>query len=480
MKLTLRRKIFLTFFVFLLVVGAFWSMNYFKQRHLEQTIQILEKEHDLFNTILEARRYEKNFFLTMEYRNLGDALSYVRGGERALSSIMATKGPRIRTYDLNDKLQKLRTYKAALAALTNYYEGGFVKTPDKLVHNLARHDEEVRSSGKQITSDLELMLQEESRYLSGLVSEARTYHLITLAAILALCTFTALYLVFNVNRPLKSIENAIDKIAQGDFEHIPALTTGDEFASLVTSLNHMIEELNRRSEQLVQREKMASLGTLTSGVAHELNNPLNNISTSIQILMEESQDTDSEYHRELLRETEHQVDRARDIVKALLEFARDTSFSPRPVRLKNLVMKTLKLIRGEVPANVNIQVDIPDSINAELDPRRIQQVLINLIMNGVHAMEGKGRLDVVATEMPDGQGFYLQVKDTGEGIAPENLPKIFEPFFTTKDVGHKDVGEGSGLGLPVCHGIIEQHGGRIEVESELGKGSTFTVFFPKS
>ncbi|MBW1858777.1 MAG: HAMP domain-containing protein [Deltaproteobacteria bacterium] len=480
MKITLRRKIILTFFVFLLVGGAFWSMNYFKQRHLERTIQILEKEHELLNTILEARRYEKNFFLTMEYRNLDDALSYVRGGEQALSSIMGEKGPRIHTYNLNDKLQKLRKYKGALTALSVYYEDGFLKLPTELMENLVRHDQEVRSSGKQITGDVELMLKEEGRYLSRQLTEARTYHFIALAAILSLCVFTALYLVFNVIRPLKSIEHAIDQIARGDFENIPALSTGDEFASLVTSLNHMIEELNRRSEQLVQREKMASLGTLTSGVAHELNNPLNNISTSIQILMEESDDADREYHKELLRETEHQVDRARDIVKALLEFARDTSFSPRPVRLKDLVEKTLKLIKGEVPANVSIELDIPDGITAELDPRRIQQVLINLIINGVQAMDGNGSLDIVATEMPDGHGFYLQVKDSGEGIPQENLPKIFEPFFTTKDSGHKDVGEGSGLGLSVCHGIIEQHGGRIEVESEQGKGTTFTIFLAET
>jgi signal transduction histidine kinase len=482
MKLTLRRKIFLTFFVFLLVGGTFWVMNYFKQRHLERTIQVLEKEHDLLNTILEARRYEKNFFLTMEYRNLADALTYVQGGEDALSSIIGEKGHRIRTYNLDDKLQKLQAYKGALAALSDYYEDGSLRSPTDLMENLGRHDEEVRSAGKQITSEVELMLKEEGGYVTRLVAEARNLHFIALAAILSLCIFTALYLVFNVNRPLKSIEGAIDRIARGDFENIPALSTGDEFASLVSSLNHMIEELNRRSEQLVQREKMASLGTLTSGVAHELNNPLNNISTSVQILMEELQDNtdDGGYHKELLKETEHQVDRARDIVKALLEFARDTSFSPRPVRLKPLVIKTLKLIRGEVPANVSIEIDIPESISAELDPRRIQQVLINLVMNGVQAMEGRGRLDIVATEAPDIRGFYLQIKDTGQGIPPENMPKIFEPFFTTKVAGHKDVGEGSGLGLSVCHGIIEQHGGYIKAESELGQGTTFTIFLPNS
>jgi signal transduction histidine kinase len=128
---------------------------------------------------------------------------------------------------------------------------------------------------------------------------------------------------------------------------------------------------------------------------------------------------------------------------------------------------------------VSIELDIPDGISAELDPRRIQQVLINLIINGVQAMEGRGRMDILATEAPDIRGFYLQIKDTGQGISPENLPKIFTPFFTTKIAGHKDVGEGSGLGLSVCHGIIEQHGGYIKVDSELGKGTTFTVFLPK-
>ena len=480
MRFSLRKKIIFTFCMFLLSGGFIWFMNYLKQNHLEQTLQVLEREHDLLNAILEARRYEKNYFLTLEYQNLLDALSYVRLGEQLLSNIMEKHGPRVLAENLDQKLEEIRTYKDSLVALTTYYEAGVLKSPEEFSGNLQMHGEDVRKVGKRITSDVEEIVKEESRYVNRLVNESRTYHFIALLAILSLCIFTALYLVFNVNRPLKSIEDAIDKIARGDYENIPGLSTGDEFESLVTSLNRMLGELHRRSEQLIQSEKMASLGTLTSGVAHELNNPLNNISTSIQILMEELEEGDLAFQKELLTETENQIERARDIVKALLEFSRARSFSPHPVYFKEVVGQTLKLISGEVPANVRITELVPNYIKAKMDPRRIQQVLINLIMNGLQAMEDGGELHIVAWEEEDeDQGFRFRVKDTGKGIRPEDLPKIFDPFFTTKGGAHKDVGQGSGLGLSVSRGIIEQHGGRIEVESEVGKGTTFTVFLPK-
>jgi two-component system NtrC family sensor kinase len=479
MKISLRRKIILTFCIFLLVGASIWFINYHKQHFLGRALQCLDKEQDLFNTILEARRYEKNYFLTSKYQNLHDALAYVNDGEQALSKIMEEQGHRILVDNLDERIEKLRRYKEALGALSRYYEGGSLMSSEGSTPDLSRHQEEVRTAGKQITSDVEQMVKKARQYVSELVAESRTYHFIALVAILCLCIFTTLYLVFNVIRPLKSIEKAIDHIARGDYENIPALSTGDEFESLVTSLNRMIEELHRRSEQLAQSEKMASLGTLTSGVAHELNNPLNNISTSVQILLEELEDTDLDYKKELLTETENQVERARDIVKALLEFSRARSFSPKRVYFKELVDETLKLMKGEIPTKVKIEVDVPDGIRAELDPRRIQQVLMNLITNGIQAMRKGGTLHIVARQNEQDHGFYFQVKDTGEGIVRSDLPRVFEPFFTTKDLGHKDVGQGSGLGLPVSKGIIEQHGGWIKPESEVGKGTTFTVFLPR-
>lgn len=489
MKISIRRKIILTFFVFMVIGAALWFLNYYNFHLLNRKLQILEKKANLLSTILEARRYEKNYFLSSESQYLHDALSYVRQGEQKLSNIIREYGRYTLARNLDQELKRLKEYKDSLASVLEHYDGGSLRVDKSLIGDLPGHQGEVRRLGKRITSDMEEMLTQERGYVNRLVNKSRSYHLVALAGIILLSVFTALFLVFNVNRPLKSIEGAILKIAQGDYKNIPALSTGDEFESLVTSLNSMIDELNRRSEQLIQTEKMASLGTLTSGVAHELNNPLNNISTSVQILLEELEEGAPEYQQELLRQTEGQVERARDIVKALLEFSRERSFSLKQVDFKDLVDDTIKLIKGELPADVELRVEVPEGIQAYIDQQRIEQVLLNLILNGVQAMEEGGVLKIMACKQEEKEEFCFKVQDTGEGIPEENLSKIFDPFFTSRDTKRDSksgppryegiVGQkGSGLGLSVSHGIVEKHGGRIEVESQVGKGTTFTVHLP--
>jgi len=474
MKISLRKKIILAISLLLVLGGSMWFLNYHKYHLLNQKLQILEKKDELFNTILEARRYEKNYFLYLEPNNLEEALSYVRRAEQKLSKIIEDYGRFTLSKNLDRELNDLQEYENALASLlTLHRETGSLKINGELTKIFSEHQEDIRALGKKITADMEIILAQERLYVNNLVRESRTYHFLALSGMIILSIVALLFLIFNVNRPLKSIEDAIHKIAEGDFKNIPAISTGDEFESLVTSLNNMINELNRRNEQLIQSRKMASLGTLTSGVAHELNNPLNNISTSVQILLEELEDGNLDYKRQLLLETETQIQRAKDIVKALLEFSRERSFSLKQVRFKDLVDDTIKLIKGEMPTNVELQVDVPEEIQGNMDLRRIQQVLINLILNGVQAMDDGGILNIRAYEKKDENGFCFEVEDTGKGIPTENLAKVFDPFFTTKEVG-----KGSGLGLSVSHGIIEQHRGRIEVESEMGKGTKFSIFLP--
>ena len=470
----MRRKITIAVSLFLTLSGFIWSLAYYKHHVLNQKLQILEKKDNLFNTVLEARRYEKNYFLYMGPENLEDALSYARKAGQQLSGIIGDYGRFTLAKNLEDNLEDLRKYENALSFLLNLHQQrGSPKINQDLIEVFSRHQKIIRGLGKKITEDMEAILAQERRYVSQLFRESRIYHFLTLLGIFVLSIFAVLFFVFVVNRPLKSIEDAIHKIAAGDYTNIPPISTGDEFESLVNSLNNMINELNKRSEQLVQARKLASLGTLTSGVAHELNNPLNNISTSVQILLEELDEDDLEYKKELLIETERQVERTRDIVKALLEFSRERSFSLKELRFKALMDSTLKLIKGEMPANVELRVDVPENIQVKVDPRRIQQVLVNLILNGIQAMENGGILSIRAANNEDKGEFYFQVHDTGKGIQAENLSKIFDPFFTTKEVG-----KGTGLGLSISHGIVEQHEGRIEVESETDEGTTFTVFLP--
>jgi len=470
----MRRKIIIAISLFLILSGFIWSLAYYKHLILNQKLQILEKKDNLFNIILEARRYEKNYFLYLGPENLEDALGYARKSVEKLNGIIGDYGRFTLATNLQENLDDLRKYENALSSLLELHKKS---GPPKVNHNLievfSQHQQIIRELGKKITGDMEAILAQERRYVNQLFRESRIYHFLTLLGIFVLSIFAVIFFVFSVNRPLKTIEDAIQKIAVGDYTNMPPISTGDEFESLVNSLNNMINELNRRSEQLVQTKKLASLGTLTSGVAHELNNPLNNISTSVQILLEELEEDNLEYKRELLIETEKQVERTRDIVKALLEFSRERSFRLKQLRFKILVDSTLKLIKGEVPANVELRVDVPEDIRVNLDPRRIQQVLVNLILNGIQAMEHGGTLSIRAAKDRDKEEFYFQVSDTGSGIPAKNLSKIFDPFFTTKEVG-----KGTGLGLSISHSIVGQHGGRIEVESEIDKGATFTVFLP--
>jgi len=476
MKISFKRKVILHFPVFMIISLFVLVLSYYSHYVLNQKLQIIEAKNTLFNVILEARRYEKNYLLSLGREHIETAISYIERAKGMLDEIKSKFAKSTLSKNLEDITGDLLKYERSMEKILNFHEkDGSLEVNIDTVDSYQEIRTLVQRQGRKVTTDFENIITEERKYVQNLIKRSKMYHTIALAAIFLLSILTTLFLIINVNRPLKSIEDAVYKIARGQHTNIPTLSTGDEFESLVNSLNIMIHELNKRNEQILQSEKLASLGTLTSGVAHELNNPLNNISTSIQILIEEMEADYPEFKKELLVETERQVERARDTVKALLEFSREKSFSPEPVNFKDLVEQTIKLTRSEVPASIQLNTDVPDALQVQIDPQRIQQVLINLIVNAVHAMEKGGVLSIAAFMLPDGNRFCFQVKDTGIGIPKENLTKIFDPFFTTKDIGM-----GTGLGLSTSHGIVEQHDGRIEVASQPGKGTTFTVILPAS
>ena len=477
MTISIRKKIYISFVLFILISTLIWFLNYYKYQLINEKLQIIEKKDQVFNMILEARRFEKNFFLFNNPDDLNHSIDYVKKAEERLVELIAVHGRYTLERDLKTRQDMLADYLDALQSITIHPISMPLSSTvakgegTKGIEN--KQKESIRNLGRLLTDDFESILNRERRLAIQLVHESAYYLYFALAAIFVLTFGIAVFMYFNINKPLESIETAIRKIASGTYAGIPAISSGDVFESLVTSLNHMIHELNRRNEQLVQSEKLASLGTLTSGVAHELNNPLNNISTSVQILLEEIDEKNTEFKRELLEETEKQVERARDIVKALLEFSRKGAFSPKPIQFKKLMARTIQMIRGDLPSNTDVKVNIPEHIQVDLDAQRIQQVLINLIQNGLQAMPEGGTLTISANQ-PDGEDhFCFRISDTGVGIEKDVIGKIFDPFFTTKTDGR-----GSGLGLSISHGIIELHKGHILVESRPGEGTTFTVCLP--
>ena len=244
------------------------------------------------------------------------------------------------------------------------------------------------------------------------------------------------------------------------------------FNRMETDLIARDSELIKKNEELLRSKKLASIGTLASGVAHELNNPLNNIYTTAQRLMKKSEDECPQFIRNGLDDIFSQTMRVKKIVGELLEFARGREPQMRDVELNKLIKGAYKQISDTTKTeNINFTLDSgPDEIIIYVDPEQIEQVFINLFTNALDAMPEGGRLSVKA-ELENAV-VKIRISDTGRGMSRPTLEKIFEPFFTTKD-------KGTGLGLAIVFNIIQKHNGQITIDSEEGKGTTFIITLPK-
>jgi two-component system NtrC family sensor kinase len=230
-------------------------------------------------------------------------------------------------------------------------------------------------------------------------------------------------------------------------------------------------ELKRTQAQLVQSTKLAAIGELAANIAHEINNPLTTVLGFASFLSERMPPADP--MREELGLIQEEASRARDIVRDLLQFSRQRDFSPESADVNTVLEQVIAMVRRQGALNaVDVQEryarDLPP---VELDVSRIKQVFLNIINNAVYVMPNGGAL-TIRTEAANG-GVRISFEDTGPGIAPEHRDRIFDPFFTTKP----EV-SGTGLGLSVSLGIVQSHGGAIEVQTEMGRGTTFTIALP--
>jgi len=301
---------------------------------------------------------------------------------------------------------------------------------------------------------------------------ARKLLLLGLGVVAVVLAGPGAFLFLKVVKPLKLLEESTHKIAQGEFEPIERLPPEKEIRDVFDSFNKMARRLRAREEQLVQSKKLAALGTMLAGVAHEVNNPLSNISSSCEILLEELEEGDREFQGRLLVEVLEQVDKARNIILNLLEFSRSQELSREPVRAREIIERSLSLLQGQISPEIKVVLHVDENLSIQANRQRMEQVFVNLISNAAHAIKGEGEIRIWA--MPGRDGMVgIRVSDTGKGIPEENLAKIFDPFFSTKDVGH-----GTGLGLFVAHDIITRHGGSIGVKSVEGQGTTFHMRIP--
>jgi two-component system NtrC family sensor kinase len=271
------------------------------------------------------------------------------------------------------------------------------------------------------------------------------------------------------------MERATREVSEGRFVPIRGIRSHDEIGRLAVAFNHMAERIERHQAELVRAGKLASLGTLTSGVAHELNNPLNNISMIAQTFVEHYHTLTEDERLEYMNEVDRQCERSRQIVGNLLDFSRVRGSERSPGDVNRLLGRSLKLVRNQLDlGNITAVLEAADDLPpVRMSQHQIEQVLVNIFTNAVKAMPRGGTLRVGSGLSDDGTQVTITVTDTGVGIPPEILPRIFDPFFTTSEVGG-----GTGLGLSVSYGIIKDHGGSIDVTSQPGEGSSFVISLP--
>jgi signal transduction histidine kinase len=277
-------------------------------------------------------------------------------------------------------------------------------------------------------------------------------------------------------RPIRRLVDALDSVRLGKLEPVPLPERHDELGDLQNSYRMMIDRLEKEKtgrertlDLLARTEKMATVGTLAAGIAHEVNSPLTGAMHSVRAL--EAGTLPPAKRDRYLQVAGESLERIRRAVSQLLDYSAVHVKNVADCDLSRLVAETLEFLEYQIARNrIEVENRLPP-LPIRADAHQLEQVLVNLVLNAIAAMPAGGRL--AFRHIVDGPFLTLIVSDTGEGIPPENLEKVFDPFFTTKING-----EGTGLGLAVCRKIIEQHGGKISVSSRPGEGAAFHVSLP--
>ena len=325
--------------------------------------------------------------------------------------------------------------------------------------------------------------------------------MLTFTILALLCVVFLLIILYfattSIIQPVQKMVAATHQIADGDLNHKVEIQSQDEIGELASAFNQMTEKLKAANRELVdwgttlekkveertkelvemqarlvQSEKLAGLGKLAAGIAHEINNPLGGILIYSHLLLEESKKDTSAY--ENLKKIVKETTRCKNIVKGLLEFSRPKEPEMMMTDINDAVLRAMAIFEPQVLFhNIEVRKELSELPRIVADSSQLQQVFTNIIANAAEAIAGNGILTIRTSLDKQTDRIKVEFTDTGHGIKPEDMKRLFEPFFTTKEVG-----KGTGLGLAISYGIVQKHQGSIEVRSKVGKGSTFTVILP--
>jgi two-component system NtrC family sensor kinase len=345
--------------------------------------------------------------------------------------------------------------------------------------------EQLRGVAREVQVYVEENARAERSDIARILKVSSMLLVITLGLIVVLGTVINVKLARSIVAPIQDLERITKKIARGDFSESIQVKGHDEIASLAQSFNQMedkldqamtaldaiIKKLREKQSQLVEAEKLAGIGKLAAGIAHEINNPLTSVLTFSNLMLEQCPPSDPRHDK--LKLMVRETDRARTIVRQLLNFGRESVIKPEKININQPVTEiTESLVAQEAFKGIDLSMRLAENLpQVYADPAQFGQVVLNILLNAIHAITPPGVIEV-STRLAD-KNVEVVFTDSGKGIPEEHLHKIFDPFFSTKAAT-----KGTGLGLAVSYGIIKKHGGEIAVNSTVGKGTTFTVRLP--
>ena len=460
---------FLLIFLFVLAISVALVLNMYS---VESRMRWLEIVNEFVAEIDQTRRFEKNYFLYGS--NLNDAVENAFRANDLLDRNSEEIGKLLGKGGQAVVLKNIKEYEGLLQQLEKLEQKG---TKDAQ-YQRAKHEIEpqLRKYGHQLLSYGQDLMQREKKSLTDAIARSRHITIFALVILLIFLGVHAFFLGTRLLRTIKRFSNYAQRIASGDYTPImPARFYRDEFTELAVAFNRMIQDLENREAVLIQSHKMRAVGTLTAGVAHELNNPLNNITLTADMLFEDYDTLSDAERKEMIGDVVNEAGRSKKIISNLLDFARESGSQLEPLDLVHLLKETINLASNQIKlSGIKIEFQTADNLpRVHGDSQQLEQVFLNLILNAIDASPKGSKIQVIIVPADDPHYLAVKIIDFGSGIPRHILSSIFDPFFTTKGKG-----KGTGLGLSVSQGIVGKHGGRIRVSSREGAGSSFTVTLP--
>ena len=478
---SLRNKILSAYGYSKLAMLVFAIVVFFDLHYLNRQIETGQVVTDFREVTLEMRRIEKNLFLYRDTTSYEQLMAHVDSAENAFAKGRIA----FRTIIGAAGLQRIESLLARYRSVLDRY-------PAETHEGQAQARRVIRDLGHELTTASGELSRGERQLLAQATRRAALLLLSAFVIVVLMGLAGGLFLVRRVVRPLRELEAGLRAIDLGQARVLPLPSKDQEIQSFVASFNAMLKHMRQQQDQARRNEKAAALGVLVSGVAHELNNPLSNISTSAQLMLEEGESGDAELKKLWLTQIDSETERARRIVRRLLDSVRQPKLHRQRMPLSDLLQSSLELVNRQLPRDVQVCVGDTASIEIDVDRERLHQVFINLIKNAADA--GAQHITVAAQlrawdaeaaesgmlvgdpamVIDSNEAICITIEDDGPGIPDALREHIFDPFITTRTGG-----EGTGLGLYLVEEIVSEHRGCIVLESTAGRGTRFSIWLPQ-